>query len=152
MLGFYWKYIHLKPYSYSLFASLVMGNAKAMAQEIGIPSSTIVKEVQTRRRPLRYITYYLRYLRHEPLMMLLCHGRQIIELPGALHLYFELFYIIGTVNGPSHGRIKAWARRARAQGPHKKKAPTRFERNNKIINFKIKFKPESTFSQFTYVK
>jgi len=33
-----------------------------------------------------------------------------------------------------------------------KKAPTRFERNNKIIKFKIKFKPKSTFSQYTYVK
>jgi len=36
-------------------------------------------------------------------------------------------------------------------GPEKK-APTRFERNNKIIKFKIKFKPKSTFSQYTYVK
>jgi len=52
----------------------------------------------------------------------------------------------------SHGRIKAWARRARAQGPHEKKAPTTFEINNKIIKFKIKFKPKSTFSQYTYVK
>jgi len=37
-------------------------------------------------------------------------------------------------------------------GPHKKKAPTRFEINTKIIKFKIKFKPKSTFSQYTYVK
>jgi len=36
--------------------------------------------------------------------------------------------------------------------PPQKKAPTRFERNNKIIKLKIKLKPESTFLQFTYVK